>query len=378
AAPASPWAGLALLAGLGAQIIIGRCLSERLTRQPGRDQLAAGGRLKDGLGAYLMAAAELRAFDLTPRAIDALMVHDAALGRAALQRNSAESILGLVQSGLVALTLIAVAALSSHAPLPFAALAVLAALAGMEGVNGLLRAAQQQGAYDAAVARLDAVIWDAAAPAPAPPATSTIEIDAHLLPAGSRVAITGPSGCGKTSILEALLGLREASPGRFRIGSRPLESAPAGWARTLFTYAPQDARLLTGTVAENLRLAAPEANETALWEALADAQLETRVRRLPRGLETWIGDGGEALSGGERRRLALARAYLRPAAWMLLDEPSEGLDRDTESALVEALDRRLRRTGQGLILVSHRPHPLSICTRSLAMGEGTEGTILGS
>jgi ATP-binding cassette subfamily C protein CydC len=85
------------------------------------------------------------------------------------------------------------------------------------------------------------------------------------------------------------------------------------------------------------------------------------VRRLPQGLATWIGDGGEVLSGGERRRLSLARAYLRPAPWLLLDEPTEGLDRETEASLVTALDRRLSRTGQGLIVVSHRPAPVRLC-----------------
>ena len=82
---------------------------------------------------------------------------------------------------------------------------------------------------------------------------------------------------------------------------------------------------------------------------------------MPEGLATWVGDGGEVLSGGERRRLSLARAYLRPAPWLLLDEPTEGLDRGTEAELVAALDRRLSRTGQGVVIVSHRPAPLTLC-----------------
>jgi ATP-binding cassette subfamily C protein CydC len=128
---------------------------------------------------------------------------------------------------------------------------------------------------------------------------------------------------------------------------------------------PQDARLLTGTVADNLRLAAPTADDAELWDALADAQLDARVRRLPLGLATWIGDGGEVLSGGERRRLSVARAYLRPVPWLLLDEPTEGLDRRTEAELVAALERRLTRTGQGVVIVSHRPAPLALCSLTL-------------
>jgi ABC-type transport system involved in cytochrome bd biosynthesis fused ATPase/permease subunit len=79
------------------------------------------------------------------------------------------------------------------------------------------------------------------------------------------------------------------------------------------------------------------------------------VRGWPQGLDTWVGDGGARLSGGERRRLAVARALARPAPWIVLDEPSEGLDAATERALIAAIDRQLLQTGQGLILVTHRP-----------------------
>jgi ATP-binding cassette subfamily C protein CydC len=360
--PASPWAAIAFLVGLAIQIVAGGRLAEHLTRAPGAEQLRASGRLKDSLGAYLPAAAELRCFDLTSRAIDALMVHDGALGEAALGRNDAESQLGLFQALVVAATVTAVALLVSQATLPLSALAILAALAGLEGVTGLIRAAQQNGALREAVARLDAVLIDPGPGPTLPPAVSaTIAVGGHPLPPGARLGVSGPSGCGKTQILEALVGLRPAPTGLIRIGSTALEGEPLGWARPLFAHAPQDARLLTGTIAENLRLAAPLSGDAALWDALADAQLDARVRRLPQGLQTWIGDGGEVLSGGERRRLCLARAFLRPTPWLLLDEPTEGLDGRTEAALIAALDQRLIRTGQGVVIVSHRPAPLALC-----------------
>ena len=361
----SLWATLAFLLGLAAQIGVGRRMAERLTADAGRDQLRAMGRLKDGLGAYLAAAPELRCFDLTPRAVEALMAHDRDLGMAAVRRRDGEALLGLIQTALGGLTVVTVAVLIGQASLPLAALGVLAALAGMEGVAGLLRAAQQQGAYREAVARLDSVLVEADSPHPPPPLDQRLEIDGQPLGPGERLGISGPSGCGKTRTLEALVGLRQSPTGRIRVGTTSLESAPLGWARPLFAYAPQDARLLTGTVADNLRLAAPDANDSDLWDALADAQLDARVRRLPEGLKTWIGDGGEVLSGGERRRLALARAYLRPAPWLLLDEPTEGLDRRTEAELVAALDRRLARTGQGVVIVSHRSAPLTLCAFTL-------------
>ncbi len=359
---ASPRATVAFLLGLGLQITAGQTLGDRLTRTAGRDQLRASGRLKDGLGAFLQAVPELRCFNLTAKAVDALMLHDASLSRAALTRNDAEALLGLLQACLVAITLAAVAALASSAALPLIALAVLAALAGMEGASGLLRAAQQQGAYREAIARLDCVlVAQVPSTAPRPPATAVIQIDGRRLTPGARLAVTGPSGCGKTMLLESMVGLRAAQPGQFLIDGQPLEVEPLGWARSLFAHAPQDCRLLTGAIADNLRLADPTADEATMWEVLADAQLDARVRRLPQGLATWIGDGGEVLSGGERRRLSLARAYLRPAPWLLLDEPTEGLDRETEASLVTALDRRLSRTGQGLIVVSHRPAPVRLC-----------------
>jgi ATP-binding cassette subfamily C protein CydC len=364
-ATASVWAAIAFLAGLGLQIFAGRILADRLSRDPGRDQLRASGRLKDGLGAYLLAAPELRCFDLAPRAIEALMAHDSELSRASLAGRDAEALMALAQAGVVAATIVAVAVLASGAALPFAALAVLATLAGLEGVTALLRAAQQRGAYNEAVARLDAVLVAPRSPLAPPPTLAALEIDGRRFEPGTRLGVTGPSGSGKTRTLEALIGLRAAPSGRFRVGATLLESVPVGWARPLFAFAPQDARLVTGTVAENLRLAAPDAADAALWDALADAQLDARVRRLPRGLATWIGDGGEVLSGGERRRLSLARAYLRPAPWLLLDEPTEGLDRRTEAELIAALDRRLSRTGQGAVIVSHRPAPLTLCREML-------------
>jgi ATP-binding cassette, subfamily C, bacterial CydC len=379
---ASAWGALAFLLGLTAQVLVGRHLADRLTADAGRDQLRAAGRLKDGLSAYLAAAPELQCFDLTSRAIGALMAHDARLGLAALKRSDAEALLAVLQALLSGVMVAAVAGLVSQASLPLAALAVLAALAGMEGVAGLLRAAQQQGAFREAVVRLDAVLLEPDQAAMAPPSNITLEIDGQRLGPGFRLGIVGPSGCGKTRTLEALVGLRAASAGRIVVGSTPLEAAPLGWARPLFAFAPQDARLLTGTIAENLRLAAPMADDAALWDALADAQLDARVRRLPQGLATWIGDGGEILSGGERRRLSLARAYLRPAPWLLLDEPTEGLDRHTEAELVAALDRRLARTGQGVLVVSHRPAPLALCATTLDVtgrlcAEGAPGDIDG-
>ena len=125
--------------------------------------------------------------------------------------------------------------------------------------------------------------------------------------------------------------------------------------------------MISGTVRDNLQLSDQSASSEAMWAVLAEASLARKVTALPRGLDTWIGEGGERLSGGERRRLGLARAYLRPASWLLLDEPTEGLDAETEAAVVAALDARLNRPGQGVVIVSHRPAPRVLCTKRLTM-----------
>jgi ATP-binding cassette subfamily C protein CydC len=178
-----------------------------------------------------------------------------------------------------------------------------------------------------------------------------VTILGQTLRPGERLAVVGPSGCGKTSAIEALLGLR----------------GQAALPRSTFAWLPQDAGLVAGTVRDNLRLAAPKATDAQLWEALEAAVLADRIRAAPRGLDAYLGDDGERLSGGERRRLALARAYLRDAPWLLLDEPTEGLDAATEMMVVERLRERLDRTGQGLVLVSHRAAPAAICGRRLEM-----------
>ncbi|EZP49367.1 ABC transporter family protein [Sphingomonas sp. RIT328] len=118
---------------------------------------------------------------------------------------------------------------------------------------------------------------------------------------------------------------------------------------------------------DNLLLADPSASDAALWQALDDAYLTGVVRRLPDGLDTWIGEDGERLSGGERRRLSLARAYLAPTPWLILDEPTEALDALAEQAVVGRLAARLDRSGQGLIVVTHRPAADRLCRTRYAI-----------
>jgi ATP-binding cassette subfamily C protein CydC len=174
-----------------------------------------------------------------------------------------------------------------------------------------------------------------------------------------RLRIDGPSGSGKTRLIETWMGLRDADGDRKR-----------------FSLCPQDAALLTGTIRENLLMAVSDAalktmtragQDNLMLEALDTACLKARVMALPKGLDTWVGDGGVTLSGGERKRLALARSLLRDAQILILDEPTEGLDLATEARVVENLSQRLINKPQGLILISHREGPRRLANHVLTV-----------
>ena len=193
-----------------------------------------------------------------------------------------------------------------------------------------------------------------------------------------RLGVIGASGAGKTTLIERLAGLRPVQPGEALIGGVDAATVAPDRRRELFAYAAQDVRLLGGSIRQNLLLAGP-ADDAALWQALDDAALGDRVRADPRGLDTQIGSNGERLSGGERRRLGLARAYLRAAPWLVLDEPTEGLDAASAARVLTALDRRLTERHQGLILISHQSRPMDICDQVIRVqGLADDGRVVVS
>lgn len=172
--------------------------------------------------------------------------------------------------------------------------------------------------------------------------------------AGESVAIAGPSGGGKSTLLETLAGWLPAAAGTLRI-------EPA--AR--IGYAPQRPFLFHGSIADNLRLARPEASDAALREAAEAAQVMRFAGRLPAGLDTIVGERGFGLSGGEARRIALARIYLRDADLLLLDEPTAFLDAGTEAALLAALADYAR--GRTVLLATHSAAAMRIAGRVLTL-----------
>ncbi|MFI6148393.1 thiol reductant ABC exporter subunit CydD [Streptomyces sp. NPDC051109] len=183
---------------------------------------------------------------------------------------------------------------------------------------------------------------------------------------GECVALTGPSGAGKSTLLQVLLGFVEPTAGRVRIGGVDLASlSPEQW-RERIAWVPQRPHLFAGTIAQNVRLARPDASADAVADALKDAGAWEFVAELPRGVETELGEGGVGLSAGQRQRLALARAFLADRPVLLLDEPTAALDGETEAAVVDAV-RRLA-VGRTVLLVVHRPALLAVADRVVRVG----------
>ncbi|GLF96803.1 thiol reductant ABC exporter subunit CydD [Streptomyces yaizuensis] len=189
---------------------------------------------------------------------------------------------------------------------------------------------------------------------------------------GETVALVGPSGIGKSTLLDVVLGFTAPSEGRIRIGGTDLgDLDPARWHERI-AWVPQRPYLFAGTVADNVRLARPDADDDAVRAALRDAGAQEFVAALPQGVETPLGEDGAGLSAGQRQRLALARAFLADRPILLLDEPTAALDGETEAGLVETV-RRLS-AGRTVLLVVHRPALLAVADRVVTLTRTTTGT----
>ena len=248
------------------------------------------------------------------------------------------------------------------------------AVAAFEAVGGLARAGVAAGQAAVAGRRvLEAAeaappVPDPATPAPLPtgsalrfegvrfgwaadrpPVFDGLTLD---VPAGARVALLGASGAGKSTL--AALALKVAAPqaGRVLLGGTDLAALPAAAVRARIGWLAQATHLFDDTVRANLLLARPEADDAALWAALEMARIAEVVRTLPGGLDAQVGEAGTRLSGGQGRRLALARALLSPAPVLILDEPCAGLDAETERAFLATLNEVAE--GRSVVLIAHR------------------------
>lgn len=251
---------------------------------------------------------------------------------------------------------------------------VFLAVAGFEAVGGLPRAGALLGHAAAAARRvLEAADEPVPVPDPAvavpPPDGTRLRFEAVSfrwsadrppvfegltlnVPSGARVALLGPSGAGKSSL--AALALKVAAPqsGRVLLGEVDVASLPAAEVRARIGWLSQATHLFDDSIRNNLLLARPGATEPELWRALEAARIADVVRALPEGLDAWVGEGGTRFSGGQGRRLALARALLSPAPVLILDEPCAGLDAATERAFLTTLNDVAE--GRTVVLIAHR------------------------
>ncbi|CAI4167210.1 thiol reductant ABC exporter subunit CydD [Streptomyces albidoflavus] len=189
---------------------------------------------------------------------------------------------------------------------------------------------------------------------------------------GETVALVGPSGCGKTTLLQAALGFVAPAEGRVTVGGTDLAEVDREQWHQRIAWVPQRPQLFAGTVAENVRLARPDASEAEVARALEQAGAREFVAGLPAGAETELGEDGAGLSAGQRQRVALARAFLADRPVLLLDEPTASLDGASEEAVVEAV-RRLA-VGRTVLLVVHRPALLAVADRVVRLDEVTKAS----
>ncbi|GAA2528546.1 thiol reductant ABC exporter subunit CydD [Streptomyces koyangensis] len=189
---------------------------------------------------------------------------------------------------------------------------------------------------------------------------------------GETVALVGPSGCGKTTLLQAALGFVAPAEGRVTVGGTDLAEVDREQWHQRIAWVPQRPQLFAGTIAENVRLARPEASDAEVAHALEQAGAQEFVAGLPSGAETELGEDGAGLSAGQRQRVALARAFLADRPVLLLDEPTTSLDGASEEAVVEAV-RRLA-VGRTVLLVVHRPALLAVADRVVRLDEVTKAS----
>ena len=316
---------------------------------------------------------EVRAFGAEGRMLAAMQAREASLLAAqyGLAKRTAFASVGAFLCGQAAILAVLLAAGASPAVAVAAAFLVLAAF---EAVGGLPRAGALAGHATAAahrvlqVADIPVPVPDPTVPKPIPTGFTLRFEGVHYrwrpelppvfrgltleVPQGARVAVLGPSGAGKSTL--AALALKVAAPeqGRIALGGVDLADLSAGEVRARIGWLSQATHLFDDTIRANLRLARPDADDVTLWAALDAAQIGDVVRALPDAIDTWVGEGGARFSGGQGRRLALARALLSPAPVLILDEPCAGLDAATERALLATLNEVA--PGRTIIMITHR------------------------
>jgi thiol reductant ABC exporter CydC subunit len=373
--------GGAMLAGgllAGGIAVPSGCLV--VSRRAARRTAPLRGRFAAAVSDVISGAADLSVFGAADFAV--ARAGEASRGLTRLARRSATAAgLGSALSALVAgvtvwgVLLAGVAAVDGGVinRVPLAA-ATLTALAAFEAVGALPGAAVALSHSRASAGRIADVmtapepVADPPAPATLPAAPVTVSLrDACVryfpggplaldrvsldLAPGRRVALVGPNGAGKSTVAAVLFRFVELASGSFVIDGRPAAGFRADEVRKLLGGCPQDPYLFNTSIAENLRVASPDAAGTDLEAVLARAGLAEWVASLPEGIDTRVGENGAAVSGGQRQRIALARALLADPAVLVLDEPGAHLDAETRAALLADVFQVT--AGRAILLITH-------------------------
>jgi ATP-binding cassette subfamily C protein CydC len=343
------------------------------TRQTAEAMSGLRSAALDALGGWR----EVRVFAAEGRMLAKIQSQEAAYlaaQRDLSRRSSRLNIFSFLAAQLAILLAILLALTISGAPHAAAVIAVLVLGLAFEAACALPRAGILFGQAEAAATRVVAaaeaapLVPDPVEPAPLP-ASNAVAFE-HVsfryaenlpwvfqnlslqLPSNTHTAILGPSGAGKSTIAALLLKLQAPDTGRIRLGPTDIAMLPAEALRSRIAYLSQSTHLFADTIRNNLRLGDPGADDGRLWEALAAAQLTETIHALPDGLNTWLGESGNTLSGGQARRLALARTLLSPAPILILDEPCAGLDAATEIEFLKTLNSATR--NRTILLIVHR------------------------
>jgi ATP-binding cassette, subfamily C, bacterial CydC len=390
-----PWAALGLWAPLAVAFVVPALLT---WRRSGDDEIAElSGALSAQVVDALEGAPELLAFGADGAALARL---DEMGARAdALERHHARVAAGsalviqvcLAVAVTVVLALAVTAVHDRHLGQVMVAVLPLAVLATFETVPGVPMAVARALSVRASADRLYA-LDDAPIPVrdPASPVVREAGVpevrfdDASLryrpelpraldgvslrLASGDRLALTGSSGAGKSSIVNALLRYWPLESGALSLGGTDVTRLAQTDARGASALADQRAQLFAGSVRSNLTLGRPEATESEIGAALEAARLSDWVATLPEGLDTPVGEDGVTVSGGERRRLAVARALLAPGPILILDEPTSGLDPGLADQVVDGV---LAAAGaRSVLLVTHRAGEAARCDRTVTLESG--------
>lgn len=186
--------------------------------------------------------------------------------------------------------------------------------------------------------------------------------------AGEHVALVGQSGSGKSTITYLILGLYKSDGGEVLIDGIPQSALDMRWFRKQCAIVMQESLLLSGTIAENIKFARPEATDAEIREAARQANAEEFIARMPEGYETKVGERGVMLSGGQRQRLSIARAILRNPRILILDEATSALDYESEKLVQEALERVS--SGRTVITIAHRLSTIRKADRVVVLQSG--------